>query len=299
MLFMKQYYLAEIITKDNLIHQGIYFEPKQKSDIALLWVHGLSSNFYFGFGLYEFLIDEISGLNFGFASFNTRGHDSIAGLKKKDASNEKGYLRVLGGAGYEIFSDCKYDIDAGISFLIKQGYKKIILCGHSTGANKVCYYSGLKIDQRIAGVILTSPTSDRLSLAKTDKKIQINIRRMKHMVEKGKGDFLVNNLTFMPLTPKRYISLYDKNTCEDVFDYGDKHPKLKYFGNIDQPLLVLMGENDETVDRPVMDIQKVFDKHHKSKNYNSVIIPGATHGFDGKEKEFAETIIDWIKTITV
>lgn len=50
---MKQFYLAEIVTKDKLIHQGIFYEPSKKpffakasADKAILWVHGLSGKFY-------------------------------------------------------------------------------------------------------------------------------------------------------------------------------------------------------------------------------------------------------------
>jgi pimeloyl-ACP methyl ester carboxylesterase len=296
---MKQYSITEIVTKDNLILQGIYHEPPHKSGTAILWVHGLTSHFYGDHEIFEKMMElgdnPPAGGGYGFASFNNRGSGMVTGMSKVDPRSPKGSLYVTLGSGIETFTDCIYDIDAGISFLIKQGFKKVILIGQSTGANKVCYYAGSQKDARVAGVILASPISDRLAGAVRDKKLQTNLRRMKKMVEKGKGDFLVNNLIFMPLTPKRYISLYDKNTEEDVFDYGDKNPKLKYFSQIMKPLLVILGEADESADRPVSEIKKVFDERAKSKRYNSTIIANATHGYDGKEKEFAQIIIHWIK----
>jgi pimeloyl-ACP methyl ester carboxylesterase len=292
---MINYQLQEIITSDNMMHQGIYFAPQHKSDTAILWVHGLSSNYYGARGLYDHIIDAAG--NVGFATFNNRGHDGISGIKKIDKTNVKGYIRVNGGAGYENFKDCIYDIDAGISFLIKQGFKKIILCGHSTGANKVCYYCGSQQDPRVAGAILASPVSDRLMAEKMDKELKVNLHRMQNLVEKGEGDLLLNNLTFMPLTPKRYLSLFAKNTLEDVFDYGDKIPKLKFFSKITCPLMVVFGQMDEAADRPVTDIKKVFDSHTNSNKYSSIIIENSPHGFDGKENKFAKVVVNWIKEI--
>jgi pimeloyl-ACP methyl ester carboxylesterase len=294
---MDRYYLTEITTKDNIVHQGIYFEPQLKSDTALLWIHGLTSNFYGDISIFEKIVEKAEKLGFGFAAFNNRGHDMITGLRKIDPKTQTGYGHADGGAGREVFEDCVYDIDAGISFLVKKGFKKIILAGHSTGANKACYFSGSVNDKRVGGVILAGPLSDRLPEEKTNRKLAGNIRRMKHMTETGREKFLVNNLVFFPLTPNRYLSLFDKSSVEDVFDYGEDKPELKYFSRIKQPLLVVLSGKDEYADRPADDIKKVFDKHQQSVKYSSVIIKEATHGYEGKEDEFARVVTDWITNI--
>jgi dienelactone hydrolase len=289
---MKQYFLTEIETRDNLIHQGIYFEPKKKSEVAILWVHGLSGEFHSHIATIDAFASRFDDLGYGFASFNTRGAKFIDGVQKRDPSNPKGFIYIPGGAGNEIFGECMYDIDAGIAFLAQQGYEKIFLVGHSTGANKVCFYVGTVDDPRVFGVVLNSPISDRLE--KSKKEIAETLVLMKQMILEGKGDELLFGYSHFPMTAKRYLSLYEIGSKEDVFDYGDKQPKLTAFSNITKPLYVILGEKDEHADRRVVDIKKVFDAHTKSKKYSSIVVPGALHGFDGMEKKLADLIGAWI-----
>lgn len=82
---MKKYFLTECITKDDVIHQGIYFEPKKKSNIAVLWMHGLSSSFYSHVPTCDAFAQMCEQYGFGFAAFNNRGAGLISGPQKKDA----------------------------------------------------------------------------------------------------------------------------------------------------------------------------------------------------------------------
>ncbi|OGG08597.1 hypothetical protein A2154_00625 [Candidatus Gottesmanbacteria bacterium RBG_16_43_7] len=295
---MISYKLTEIATKDGLIHQGAFYKPDKIGKTAILWVHGLTSSFYSDFEIFNRFCVKGRDISLGLASFNNRGHDMIAGLRQVDPKSPSGFTHANCGAGYEKFEDCIYDIDAGITFLADQGYQKIILIGHSTGAFKAGYYAGTVKDNRLSGVIVTSPISDRLIELKTNKKLAVNLRRMKHMVDKGKGDFLVNNLTFFPLTPRRYISLFAENSVEEtIFDYGSEKPLLKFFRNIKTPLFVVLAENDEYADRSIREIKLFFDKHQRSVNYKSIIIKNAVHGFNRQEKTFARIVVSWLKSI--
>lgn len=294
---MNKFNLTEITTKDGLVHQGIYFEPQKKSDTAILWIHGLTSAFYHNLPLVNGLVNACEKHGYGYASFNNRGHDCLTGIDKRDINTDE-FHKITAGAGVESFAECIYDIDAGISYLEEHGYKKIILIGHSTGAFKAGYYAGKIKDKRVVGVVVASPMSDRLIEVKNNPQLFQNVRRMKHMLEKGKDNYLINNLTFFPVTPKRYLSLFDENSAEEtVFDYGAEKPNLKIFRNIKTPLLVVLSENDEYADRPISEIKEFFDKYQKSNNYKSVIILNAVHGYDGLEEIFVNSCTEWIKTL--
>lgn len=292
---MKQYFLAECITKDDLIHQGLYFEPKEKKGTAILYIHGLSSVFHGHLGTCDAFAEVCEREGIGFASFNNRGFCLISGPQKKDRTALTGISHVKGGAGQEVFEECVLDIDAGITFLIGQGYKNVVLMGRSTGANKACFYAGTVNDPRVVGVVLNSAISDRLE--KTPEEIAATIPFMKKKIEEGNAEELLVGYSFFPMTPKRYLSLYEKGSKEDVFDYGDENPQMKIYAQIQKPLFVIMGEEDEHADRPVADIIKVFDAKTTSEKYKSVSIPGALHGFEKQEGELAELVCGWIKTI--
>ncbi len=300
---MNQFYLVEITTKDKLIHQGILFRPRKPSFAkasvgkAILWVHGLTSTFYGHVELMNNLAQTCEKEGIGFAAFNNRGHDMISGMRKVNPANPKGYDYAMGGAGYEDFEKCIYDIAAGVDFLMKQGFKEIIVAGSSTGANKVCFYAATEHNPHVVGVILVSPTSDRLVPGFAAEKRKESLKLMQDLAAEGKGEGVLTGHHFFPLTPKRFLSLFTPGASEDTFDYGDHKPKLTYFSKITKPLLVIFGAIDESLDRPVEKVRKVFDNHAKSSKYQSTIIPNALHNFNGKEGELVKTIINWLKSL--
>lgn len=294
---MKPFFLTDITTNDGLIHKGMYVEPTTKGKRAVLWIHGLTSTFYNGGKLTEELIRLCDEENMGFAAFNNRGHDIISGGKRLDANNEKGFVRVVQGSGYEVFEESVHDIDAGISFLVEKGYTEVVVIGHSTGAAKVCYYAGTVPDHRVAGVVLAGALSDRFGASIDQSEVQKNLATMRALIAQGKGDELVLGYHYFPLTPKRYVSLFGPGSAEDVFDYGEKSPKLTAFQHIHGPLLVITGEHDEYADRPVSALHAIYDAQQKSSHYKSTIIPGGSHGFDGVERETSKAILQWMKNI--
>lgn len=294
---MKQFYLAEIATKDKLSHQGIYYAPTKKGKRALLLMHGLSAAFYTGMSLYEAFANAVEKEGWGFALFNNRGHDLIAGVRKMDGTPPYGYSYYQAGAGQEVFEESILDIEAGIDFLVGQGFSEIVLVGHSTGANKACYFAATQKNPHVIGVVLSGPVSDRLHGITDYAKFRKDLAHMHELINSGKGDELLLGYFFFPITPKRFISLFEPRSNEDVFDYGEKEPKLKYFSQITLPLLVHLAGKDEGADRPMEEIQKAFDSHAKSPKYKSVIIPNALHRFNGNEKEAVAAIVEWIKTI--
>lgn len=288
---MKQFYLSEITTKDGLIHQGISFKPQKHGKKALLWIHGLTGRFYGDVKMMEEMAEACEKEGFGFASFNNRGHDMITSAHKTDQS----YADI--GAGREVFEECVYDIHAGVDFLVSQGFTEVYLMGHSTGALKAAYSEGTKPHSNVVGVILAGGLSDRLDPKIAEEELRKNISRMEQMIVDGKGDELVSGLFFFPMTPKRYVSLFKKGSVEEVFDYGEVNPEMKIFSAITKPLFVIISEKDEYLDRPAQDAMRVFDTSTKSKNYKSIIFPGANHGFEGKEKEVVESIVKWVHTV--
>lgn len=286
--------LVEITTKDNLVHQGIFFRPKKPGRKAVLWVHGLTGRFYGDIDFMEAMAVGCEKRGFGFASFNTRGHDMVTGAHRRDPASPTGYTYATIGAGNEKFEDSVFDIEAGVSFLVDAGFRTVVLVGISTGANKACYYGYKEKDARVGGIVLLSPVSDRLS-----PKARVTWYKkayLKFLVLVGKGDTLHFGRDFFPGTPRRFLSLITQGSPEDIFDYGEQDP-LGRFSTITLPLCLVLGEHDEHADRHVADIKRTFDAHTKSSRYASFVVDGASHGFDGKEKEVAEEICSWVDTL--
>lgn len=295
---MKQFYLAEIITKDKLVHQGIFYKPTKPSGRAIVWVHGLTDNFYGDRVTLETFAHFCEKEGWGLASFNTRGHDIVTSITKRDTSSPTGKTSVMLGAASETFTDCIYDVGASISFLHNQGFSQIILIGMSTGANKVCYYAGTQEDSRVHAVILVSAVSDvAIKRKELEQTYTQTVQNVEAMVTQRKGESLVEGIDYMPLTPKRYLSLYKENSQEDVFPYYQKKPKFTVYARIQKPLMVIMGGSDEYADIPVRDIVTIYARYQKSSNFKSIIIPGALHSFGGKETELVASIATWVRSL--
>lgn len=285
--------LEELITPDGYIHQGIAAYPNKKAKRAIVWVHGLTGTFYSNKILLTALAQKSIEEGIVFVSFNTRGHDMIAGMKIVDNTQKKGYRHGIGGAGYEIFEESVYDIEGVINFLEEKGVNEVVLFGHSTGANKVAYYAATKQDTRVKGVVLGSPLSDRYGPEVDRSKLTQDIHMMKELIQSGKGDGLVMGKTFFPLTPKRFLSLVVPG-AEDQMGYGENPPYLPYVSKITMPLFVLLGSSDEYLDRPAQDVLRVFKQVSTSKAYTEDLLPNALHSYNGLEDMVADKVASWV-----
>ncbi len=289
--------LAEIVTKDKLVHQGICYTPVTQGKKAILWVHGLTSKFYSDIKLMNLFAQACNEHGMGFAAFNNRGHDYLAGAHRMDPKSKNGYVYETIGSSVENFTECIQDIDAAVAFFRDKGYSRVILVGHSSGASKVCYYAGGVKDGRVGGVVLAGPMSDRYSAEKDTQSYERQQNIVKQKIREGKGDELLLGVGYFPLTPKRWENLKGEKSPEDVFNYRDSSNALATYEKIKAPLCVVLSGNDEHADKPIEQIRKAFDEHARAKSYKSSIVSGADHGFTGKEEEFVSTVIDWVTSL--
>lgn len=281
--------LTETPTKDGLIHQGMLAEGNGST--AILWIHALGNAFYHGIARHEAFIACCREKELAYAAFNNRGHDLLTSSKIMENGKLTGKRRAI-GSSVEHFDECVADIDAAIGFLISKGYKKIVLAGYSSGANKACYYEAKTKDPRVSGVVLISPLNDRLGMQQVPGFGEM-LSNMKAQRERGNGDALDSMAVPFPMTPNRFLSLCETGSAEDVFDY-DNPEGLTQFSSITTPVLVILAGADEHADRPAEEIRNAFDRKAGSERYRSVIVEGADHGFTGKEQDLARLTTDWI-----
>jgi mutator protein MutT len=287
--------LSEIVTDDGYIHQGMYAAPQRIGKTAILWIHGLSSTFYSNVPLQDALIHACAALGIGYASFNTRGNNVVTGVKIADNTSMRGYRYGNGGAAYEKFEDCVHDISAGLEFLRSKGYSKIIIAGHSTGANKASYFgSTAPFSSLVKGIALLSPISDRLSI----KASFWVLPTMRFLSSIGFGNILMSGVSFLMMTPNRILSLISAGSAEDQFTYGGPEPILEGYSNIRYPVCVVFGQRDEHADRPITDICSTFNAHSPhTKNCKSIMITGADHAFTSHEEELASHLVSWAVSV--
>ncbi|CCH59229.1 hypothetical protein TBLA_0B03910 [Henningerozyma blattae CBS 6284] len=166
--------------------------------------------------------------------------------------------------------------------------EKIIIMGHSTGAQDVMHYL-LHNPKHIDAGILQGSCSDREGLYETFDKDMLEKLNKKaiDMVQNGqKNDLLPSEYSKLmintPLTAYRWCSLVLKGGDDDYFSSDLPIETLKNsFGKVNKPFLIAYSEEDEFVPESVnkLNLLKKWESISDSKYWskNSGLVRGASH----------------------
>jgi acetyl esterase/lipase len=276
--------LARIRTRDGVWLDGLAAEPRRRGRAALIWVHGLGSVFSSGQPLTRALSTRLNAAGVAYFKFNTRGHDVVAGRG-----------RHLAGAAFERFEHSVRDIRAMVTFARQRGYRRIVVAGHSTGANKVLHYAARGRDRRIGGIVLLGPVSDVAAEAK-----RLGWRELRRRVAAAARIAARDPLGLVPRawgywSARRYISLYRPGETEDVFPYYRPKARWTALRSVRVPIAAFLGSRDEFLDRPAREVIDVLGRNAtRARSFTGAVVPGALHGFQKREGQLAELLARWI-----
>lgn len=279
--------LTHITTADGIDLAGVVVEPRGKKKVALIWLHGLTSSFDSGQTLMRELSRACVRQGVGYFKFNTRGHHIAV----------SGGSRLI-GAGFENFNDCTKDIRAVIALAHRRGYQRVILAGHSTGANKVLWYLYRTKDRRVAGLLLAGPGSDIAS--EWHRTTPVTLRRRVALAERLLRQ---DPKAMMPprlgiYSAKRYMSLFKPGKAEDVFPYYDTSRRWSALQSIRQPILVVFGQHDACLLRSAITTIELFHQHAlQTTKFTGRVVAKSNHGFYGHEAELTRAVMAWSRTI--
>ena len=276
--------LVRITTRDGVWLDGIVAEPRGRRRAALVWVHGLGSVFSSGQPLTRELAARLNAAGIAYFKLNTRGHDVVAGRG-----------RHLAGAAFERFQQCVEDLRAMISFARQRGYRRVILAGHSTGANKVLYYAARGRDRRVGGIILLGPVSDVAAEAKRlgVPELRRRVAGAERIARRDPDGLVPRAWGFW--SARRYISLYRPGEAEDVFPYYRPNARWTTFRAVRLPIAAIVGSRDEYLDRPAAEVIDAFRRHAvRARSFDGTVVPRARHGFQGHERDLAGVVVRWV-----
>jgi pimeloyl-ACP methyl ester carboxylesterase len=275
--------LVRVSTTDGVALDGICVEPRRRGRTALVWVHGLGSVFSSGQALIAELAPRLARVGIAYFKLNTRGHDVVAGRG-----------RNLAGAAFERFGDSVKDIRAMIGLARACGYRRVILAGHSTGANKVLHYAAERRDRRVAGLLLVGPVSDvaaerkRVGARELARRVTVAerlVRRDRQALVPGPWGYW---------SARRYLSLYRPGETEDVFPYYRPNARWSALRRVRVPTAAILGSRDEFLDRPADEAIDAFRENAtRAPSFTGLVVPEALHGFAGHEAALAGAIVDW------
>lgn len=158
-----------------------------------------------------------------------------------------------------------------VEWLIKNGYNKIYLIGHSMGGVIATYLASKY--KEIKKLVLAAPAFQYLNVIKDDLNIGKSLKVAPKVIKDyGSDEVIARMLKLNVSVLKEFIEFVKEN-----YDY----PKY-----INCPVLILQGDNDSLV--PVSSSQYVYDSV-KSKYKKLIILEGVTHDIfrdANKEKIF-------------
>ncbi len=168
-------------TKRGSVLDGVLFRPEEKrsADTVMIAITGIHGNFYSN-PFYYNIGDTLNSGNIDFIYAQT--NDAFSRIETVNALTGK---KETIGSWNERFSYTDEDIDAYLTFTKEEGYKRIILAGHSLGANKVIYYLSHNHDPRVEHFFLLSPANLTYMMSGVTAREKKSI---KEQVERGDGD---------------------------------------------------------------------------------------------------------------
>ncbi|MBI4738936.1 DUF1749 domain-containing protein [Candidatus Woesearchaeota archaeon] len=291
--------LVEFKTDDGLLLHGFLVGASQ-AKTCIIYVHGMSGNFY-RHQLPFVLSIAARKKGLGFFSMNTRGHDSAAPIyyaknyTKRKRKNTKKKKKIIGGTNFEKFEDCVFDIRGAMGTLRKMGFRKFVLCGHSTGCQKIAFYQYKTRDRSVAGIILLAPADDynahRKNLGKKWKSV---VNLCKALIKQGKGNETRKEIPG-GFSARRYASIADLQRVESrIFNYDGR---LREFSKITVPVFAMFGSEEQYADRPVKAYLSLLKEKTHSKRFDSAIVQKGNHSFVKRENEVAKLVTRWLQFV--
>jgi pimeloyl-ACP methyl ester carboxylesterase len=168
--------------EDGVLLAGVVTRPAEEATkpIAFVFIHGypISATLPFTTNIGR----APAGHGYTFVAANTRGHDIGTWLFRRD-----GQL-MLGGAWWELFDESPRDLAGWISFAEQQqGFRGVVLVGHSFGALKVVYYQAEQQDPRVLGVVVAAPVMRPHAWGSARRPTPERTQLAERMVSEGRG----------------------------------------------------------------------------------------------------------------
>lgn len=273
--------------RDGVVLDGVAAHPRRRRRTALVWVPGLGSRFSSGQPLIRALSAGLNRAGVGYLKLDTRGHDVVARAGRR-----------LVGAAFERFGDSVHDLRAAVALAVACGYRRVILAGHSTGANKALHYVARARDRRVAGLALLGPISDVAGERK-----RVGRRELARRVAAARRIARQDGAALVPrawgfYAARRFVSLYRPGGAEDVFPYYRPGARWTALRRVRVPLAVIVGARDEYLDRPARALVDAFARHATgTRAFTGLVVPRARHGFRGQEPALARALVGWARTV--
>ena len=275
-------------SQDGIVSSGVLFSPPHDSakPLAIIWIHGWGVNFYEP--SYIAIGRALAQQGYTVIDANTRMHDL------GNVAARRGGKRVRGGGYWGVASEEPRDIAAWLEVAETNGFRRVVLAGHSAGWGAVRSYVARVQDPRVVGLVLASG-SVQPDLRTSDPD---QLREARRLMALGEGDALIRD-------PKRdFPSYISAATFLDIDAYLSDPSARDFFGvqtanapisRVRVPLLAFFGTRDDVGGQADLDtIRSAMDRQQGgTAALTTALIDGGDHLYTGRESVVAQVIARW------
>jgi alpha-beta hydrolase superfamily lysophospholipase len=293
----KEYFFAD----DGVELFGLLHTTEEKLEKeVIIATHGMGSNC--SKKRDDIIAHKATENGISYFTYNNRGSGLINSL-------HKGKDKILQGTAFEDVEDSYYDIVSAIKHMVKLGYEKIHLQGHSLGSTKTVYTYNKLIENneiellnKIKSVILLSLV-DVVEIMSYLINIGDNQDIVKLALEKelkGNTDYIIDcKAPFLPLvSTKTFLKYYRNNENIDFAKYTTKEFEFEKINNIKVPIFMRWGNVNELISIPADRLAELMNEKIVNDKKDISYIDGATHNYRGKESQLAEEILEFVKQVS-
>ena len=272
-------------TKRGVVLNGVLFRSQKErtSDTVMIAITGIHGNFYSN-PFYYNIGDTLNGGDIDFIYAQTNN-----AFSEIPTVNIRTGKKETIGSWNERFSYTDDDLDAYITFAQQEGYKHIILGGHSLGANKVIYYLSRNHDKRVEHFFLLSPANLTYMMSGvTNREKEL----IKAQVEHGDGDKM------LPFPFMGWVSCIANTAWDWQFSgllnnvHTAKDGDFSQASALSHTGALLVGTYDNFTDGDPSDFLRNLNNHMATAADNKLIFIEKTgHTYQMKHQEVADKIL--------
>jgi hypothetical protein len=262
-------------------------EPRTSGPIDVwLCLHGTGSNFYAASTLAG-LAPKLLASGAAVLRANTRGHDLMS-------TGPSAQGRALQGAAFERVDEAPLDLAAWIDLLVKRGFARIGLLGHSLGAIKAIYTLARQHPPTVAALVAVSPPrlsySHFLASHRADE-FRRTFDQASELLRAGRG----NELMLIRFPLPYYVSAAG---FVDRYGPDEKYNILGLLPRVPCATLVTYGSSELQGDVAFRGMSEAIEALASAHGTLQVaVIAGADHIYTGCHDALAARIGSWLSRL--
>ena len=278
--------IIEVVTKRKDTLFGCWY-GEQFRETCVIITNGTGGNIFENKFL-RIIGDELEKQNISYICAHNSGAFQIIDLPSENHNRS--------GLTFEMFDNCVEDLQAYVDFAKAQGYKKIILGGHSYGCNKVIYYLYKTNNNNIDKYILISPTDTQERTASE----KVSADEIQNIANEYKNQNKLDDI--MPILYDKY-NFYTARSFIDAMENKNHHNLPIYnakegFNQLQTIAikgLFVMGQKDGFAKQNTQKHLEIINQFSRNKDNIIKVIEDAGHTFRGKEVDLSNVIINFVK----